>query len=180
MPRDLAEAELSARVHDLAWLLCDVDGVLTDGRIYYDADGENLKCFNTRDGLGMKLAQRAGLKVGVLSARTSPPLVRRVTGLGLDAALLGEHDKAAVFTAFLAREGVTAREVAYIGDDLLDLPVLCRCGLAFAPADAVREVQAMAHRVTAAGGGRGAVREMVELLLRARGDWQRLVDSYLP
>lgn len=178
MPRDLQESVFVQRAKDLAWLLCDVDGVLTDGRIYYDAEGETLKCFSIRDGLGLKLAQAAGLKVGLLSARRSPPLIRRVTELGLDAALLGEHDKAAVFEAFVAREGTTAGQVAYVGDDLLDLPVLKSCGLAFAPADAVVEVRDAAHRVTTSGGGRGAVRETVEILLKARGDWQRIVDSY--
>ena len=174
----LDSTEITRRAATLEWLLCDVDGVLTDGRIYFGPDGESLKCFDTRDGLGLKLAQQAGIKIGILSARRSAPLERRISELGLDESILGETDKAAAFATFLERRRTSADCVAYIGDDLLDLRVMGLCGLAFAPSDAAAEVRAAAHVVTERGGGRGAVRELVELLLNARGDWRGIVAGY--
>ena len=167
------------RARSIEWILLDVDGVLTDGRLIYGADGEQWKVFDVRDGLGMKLAQRAGLKVGILSGRVSAALERRVQGLELDALMMDRSDKADAFAEFLAAQGTAPERVAYMGDDLIDLPVLLRCGLALAPADAVAEVRERVHRVLASKGGRGAVREMCELILRARGDWEGLLASYL-
>lgn len=176
-PEDLdAVAE---RARSIEWILLDVDGVLTDGRLIYGAEGEQWKVFDVRDGLGMKLAQRAGLKVGILSGRVSAALERRAQGLELDALMMDREKKGEAFAEFLAAHGTAAERVAYIGDDLVDLPVLRRCGLAFAPADAVAEVRERAHRVLESRGGRGAVREMCELILRARGDWEGLLASYL-
>lgn len=175
----LAEAELRRRATAVSWLLLDVDGVLTDGRLYYGPQGEELKVFHVRDGLALKLAQRHGIKVGVLSARRSRALEQRSKELGFDEELLRRSDKREAFQELLTRHELRAEQVAYAGDDLLDLPVLAACGLAFAPADAVAEVRERAHVVLATPGGRGAVRELVELLLTVRGDWQRTVDSFL-
>lgn len=174
----LTEAELVRRAERLEWLLLDVDGVLTDGRLYYGGHGEEYKVFHVRDGLALKLAQRAGLKVGVLSGRDSAGLTRRLAELGVDARITGRSDKAAAFAEFLGTHGVEAAAVAYAGDDLLDLPVLRRAGLSFAPADAVAEARAAAHRVLARPGGAGAVRELVELLLRARGSWDAMTKVF--
>lgn len=173
------DTELRERAHRLSWLLFDVDGVFTDGKLAYDADGETLKLFHVKDGLGLKLAQRAGLRVGVLSGRRSPALQRRLEDLGLDERILARSDKAHAFADFLQRRDLERHQVAFVGDDLLDLPVLRRCGLSFAPADAVPEVRQRVHRVLSRRGGEGAVREMVELVLRARGDWERLVEEFL-
>jgi 3-deoxy-D-manno-octulosonate 8-phosphate phosphatase (KDO 8-P phosphatase) len=175
----LSDEEFAHRASALEWLLFDVDGVLTDGRLYYGADGERLKVFHVRDGLGLALARRAGLKVGILSGRPSRAVAARGRELGLDAVILDRSDKAAAFAEFLAERGTDPARVAYAGDDLLDLPVLRRCGLSFAPADAVAEVRAAVHRVLAAPGGREAAREMVEHVLRARGEWQRLLARWL-
>jgi len=175
----LEDAELRRRAGRLGWLLLDVDGVFTDGRLYYGGGGERLKVFHVRDGLAVRLAQRGGLKVGVLSGRASPGLSRRLTELGLDAMITGRSDKARAFAEFLDRHGAEPGRVAYAGDDLLDLPVLERVGLSFAPADAVAEVRAAVDRVLAAPGGGGAVRELVELLLAARGSWPGLIDRLL-
>jgi len=174
----LDDRELARRAAGLEWLLLDVDGVLTDGALLYSADGEAMKAFHVRDGLGLKLAQRAGLGVGLLSGRDSAPLRRRAEELGLDAVILGRDDKEAAFDGFLAARGTRAEHVAYAGDDLLDLPVLRRAGLAFAPADAVAEVRRGADRVLRAAGGHGAVRELVEILLRARGQWRELTAGW--
>lgn len=174
----LSDAELARRAKRLDWLLLDVDGVLTDGRLVYGGQGERYKVFHVRDGLAIRLARQAGLKVGILSGRSSPPLERRAADLGLDAVVLARSDKGRAFAEFLDREGTAADRVAYAGDDLLDLPVLRRCALSFAPADAAAEVRERVDRVLAAGGGRGAVRELVELLLRARGAWEGAVESF--
>jgi 3-deoxy-D-manno-octulosonate 8-phosphate phosphatase (KDO 8-P phosphatase) len=178
MPR-LDDAELARRAAAVSWLLLDVDGVFTDGHLLYSQRGEELKSFHVRDGLAVRLAQRAGLKVGVLSGRASGALERRARELDFDAVILGRSEKGPAFDRFLAEHGVTADAVAYAGDDLLDLPVLTRAGLAFAPADAVPEVRRRVHRVLAAGGGAGAVRELVETLLTARGDWSRVIAPWL-
>jgi 3-deoxy-D-manno-octulosonate 8-phosphate phosphatase (KDO 8-P phosphatase) len=175
----LSDAEFARRAQRLEWLLLDVDGVLTDGRLWYGAGGERLKVFHVRDGLAVRLAQRGGLRVGALSGRASPALARRFAELGLDAVITGRSDKARAFAEFLDRHRAEPDRVAYAGDDLLDLPVLRRAGLSFAPADAVPEVRAAVHRVLAAQGGREAAREMTEQILRARGEWERLLAPWL-
>ncbi|MBV8201955.1 MAG: phenylphosphate carboxylase subunit delta [Acidobacteria bacterium] len=172
-------AALKERAAGLAWLLLDVDGVLTDGRLVYGADGEQWKVFDVRDGQGLGLAQRDGLKVGLLSGRESRALEARAQEIGVDALVMHRTDKAAAFGEFLSAHAITAARVAYMGDDLLDLPVLLACGLSFAPADAVPDVRSRVHHVLSLPGGRGAVREMVEIVLQARGAWDRLLAGYL-
>ena len=167
------------RAADLEWLLTDVDGVLTDGRLRFGPRGEDRKLFHVRDGLGLKLAQRAGLKVGVLSARGGAALDLRVAELDLDVALTGREDKGEAFREFLAEHGSEPRRVAYVGDDLVDLPVLLRCGLSFAPADAAAEVRERVDCTLGRPGGAGAVREAVEWILKARGEWASVIASYL-
>ena len=174
----LDESDFARRAAELEWILCDADGVLTDAGLYYDRRGHNQLRFDARDGLGLKLAQLAGLKVGILSGRDSPALERRANELKLEFLSMGGADKLAGLETFLSRHDTVARRVAYVGDDLPDLVVLGQCGLSFAPADAAQEVQDVVHRVLASPGGYGAVREMVELLLRARGDWESLVARF--
>lgn len=179
MSTDLAlDPDLARRAGALSWLLFDVDGVLTDGQLVYDRDGEALKLFDVKDGFGLKLAQRAGLQIGVLSGRRSRALTRRLDELGLDEKIVGRSDKNDAFDGFLERHGLQPAQVAFTGDDLLDLPVLQRCGLSFAPADAVPEVRDRVHRVLSRPGGQGAVREVVELVLRARGAWDSLIRQH--
>lgn len=175
----ISEHELARRARDLDWLLFDVDGVFTDGRLLYGAGGEQWKVFHVRDGLGLRLAQQAGLKVGILSGRGNAALELRARELGLDALIQERSDKGAAFAEFLTAQRTAPERVAYMGDDLLDLPVMRRCGLAFAPADAVAEVRERADRVLSCRGGAAVVREVCELILRARGDWQRLVTHLL-
>jgi 3-deoxy-D-manno-octulosonate 8-phosphate phosphatase (KDO 8-P phosphatase) len=171
-------AELASRAEALEWILCDVDGVLTDGGLAYDRRGRQILRFDVKDGMGLKLAQRAGLKVGLLSAREVGAIHHRAAELQLDLVMTGVSDKGARFSAFLDKHNTAPQRVAYIGDDLPDLVVLGRCGLAFCPADAVAEVKVVAHRVLATAGGRGAVREMVEILLRARGVWESVLAPF--
>lgn len=172
-PEDLRE-----RAALLEWLVFDVDGVLTDGRLYYTELGEQIKAFHVRDGLGFRLAQRAGLRLGLLSGRRSAPLEKRAAEFDFDVVLLGRSDKHATFEAFLRQVETKPERVAYIGDDLPDLVVLRRCGLSFAPADAVDEVRAVVDHVLAKPGGQGAVREMVEVVLKARGEWEQRLARY--
>lgn len=174
----MQDDDLQRRAAGLQWLLFDVDGVLTDGLLYYGPKGETLKRFNVRDGLGFRLAQGVGLKLGLLTGRRSKPLERRARELDFDAVVMGSKDKNHDFDQFLERWGTTPGRVAYIGDDLPDLPVLGRCALAFAPADAAPEVRAIAHTVLETAGGRGAAREMIEILLRARGEWQQVMARF--
>ncbi|MEE8139171.1 MAG: phenylphosphate carboxylase subunit delta [Thermoanaerobaculia bacterium] len=174
----LSEQEFVRRAAELEWIICDVDGVLTDGGLYFDGHGAVLQRFDVRDGLAFALARSAGLKVGLLSGRSSPALKRRAAELRLDALMAGVDDKRAALDQFLERHGTVTRRIAFIGDDLPDLVVLGRCGLSFAPADAAPEVRTVVHRVLEARGGRGAVREMVEILLRASGAWEEVFSSY--
>jgi 3-deoxy-D-manno-octulosonate 8-phosphate phosphatase (KDO 8-P phosphatase) len=157
----------------------DCDGVLTDGRIWILESGEDQKAFHTRDGLGIELLHRAGLKSGVISGRVSSALDRRAQSLGMSFVWQGCEDKRKAFADTLAQADLTESEVAFVGDDLNDIPLMSRSGLAIAVADAAAETRARAHYVTKAPGGRGAVREVVELILKAQGRWHDLVASYL-
>ena len=172
-------AELQKRVARVKLLLMDCDGVLTDGRIWILENGEDQKAFHTRDGLGIDLLHRAGLKSGIISGRTSSALERRAQSLGVSYLWQGRDDKRQAFATTLAQVDVTKEEVAYVGDDLTDLPLMVQSGFAIAVGDAVEEVKARAHYVTTASGGNGAVREVVELILKAQGRWEELVKSYL-
>jgi 3-deoxy-D-manno-octulosonate 8-phosphate phosphatase (KDO 8-P phosphatase) len=170
--------ELDRKARAIEWLVLDVDGVLTDGRLHLGADGELVKCFHVRDGLAIRLAQAAGLRVAILSARSSSIVARRAAEVGIDEVVQGREDKAAAFRELVSRRRVAAAAVAYVGDDLQDLPVLVAAGLAAAPADAVAEVRAAVDYVTGARGGEGCVRELVERLLVARGAWEAVVARF--
>lgn len=149
-------------------VLLDVDGTLTDGGLYYLEDGSVALRFDVRDGLGLVLARRAGLVVGIVSARNMPQVRQRAEELGLDEIHLGIGDKLSVVEAILARRGVPRDALCYAGDDLVDLPAMAAAGLPVAVADAVPQVRAAAAWVTTKPGGRGAVRELIDALLEAR------------
>jgi 3-deoxy-D-manno-octulosonate 8-phosphate phosphatase (KDO 8-P phosphatase) len=157
----------------------DVDGVLTDGRIYIGEAGETVKAFSTLDGHGLKLLRQGGIEPLVITGRDSPAVRRRVADLGLQHAVYGAHDKAAAAVALLSALGLDWPEVAAIGDDWPDLPLLLRAGFACAPANAHAEVKAAAHHVTAASGGHGAAREFCDLLLMAAGRYAGLLQGHL-
>jgi len=157
----------------------DVDGVLTDGRLYIGGDGESMKAFNTLDGHGLKLLARAGVTPLVITGRDSPAVRRRVADLGLPHAHYGVEDKMAAAVAQLAALGVDWADTAAIGDDWPDLPLLARCGFACASANAHAEVKAIADHVTALPGGHGAAREFCDLLLMASGRYAALLHAQL-
>jgi 3-deoxy-D-manno-octulosonate 8-phosphate phosphatase (KDO 8-P phosphatase) len=174
-PLDLARKAAAIRL-----LLFDVDGVLTDGRILIHADGAESKQFSIRDGTAVVWAQRAGLAVGLLSGRHSAATTVRAAQLGIAIVRQVAADKLQMLQELLGQERLQEHEVAFMGDDLLDLPVLLRAGLSAAPADAAPEVIARVDWVSGKAGGDGAARELVEMLLRAQGKWEALLQGYLP
>jgi 3-deoxy-D-manno-octulosonate 8-phosphate phosphatase (KDO 8-P phosphatase) len=174
----MKDEALAARCRALKLVLSDVDGVMTDGSVWLLPDGGEAKAFHIRDGLGIVLAQRAGLRTGIVSGRASEAVARRAAELGMAPVLQGVRDKREALRAILQGEGLLAEEVAYIGDDVNDLPILSEVGLSAAPADAALEVRLQAFMVTEAGGGRGCLREFIEAILRARGDWDRVLAGH--
>jgi len=173
------QTSIERRASRIKLLLMDCDGVLTDGRLWLTPDGDEQKSFHTHDGLGLSLLDRAGLKSGIITGRNSKAAARRAAELGVEFVRQGESDKIAAFEAVLQQAGIAENEVAFVGDDLPDIPIMKRAELAVAVADAVEETRAAAHYVTQARGGRGAVREVVELILKSQGRWHDLVEDYL-
>ncbi len=168
------------RARRIRLILLDVDGVLTNGKILVHADGSESKQFDIKDGTGVVLAQKAGIRVGLLSARQSASTTERAAQLRITIVRQGALDKLGEYDAIRADLGLADEEVAYMGDDLLDLPVLARVGLATAPADAVPDVRAAAHWVSRQRGGDGAVRELAEMVLKAQDRWDALVAEWTP
>lgn len=157
----------------------DVDGVLTDGTLYISEAGETLKAFHALDGHGLKLLAQGGITPIVITGRDSPAVRRRLTDLGVSHAVFGAHDKLAAAGPLLAQLGLSWAQLAVMGDDWPDLPLLLRAGLAVAPANAHPEVKAVAHHVSALQGGQGAARECCDLLLWASGQYDRLLHGHL-
>lgn len=171
--------QIRQRAKRIRLLLLDVDGVLTEGRIVYGNGGLEVLAFHVRDGLAIKIAQGSGITVALVSGRKSEALLRRAEELNLEEVHTGVEDKIAVFRQLLIRYRLEDAEVAYIGDDLPDLPLFRRAGLAITVADAPWEVQSAAHLVTSLPGGRGAVRETLEWLLKSQGTWNRACADFL-
>jgi len=171
---------MKADFADIQMLALDVDGVLTDGTLLVHADGSESKIFNTLDGHGIRMWQRAGLKVALLSGRASEPTKHRAEQLKIEYVFQDCRNKLPVFEEFLVQLGLGPEAVAYIGDDLTDLPVIRYVGFGVAVANAVDEVKQYADYVTTRPGGNGAVREVIEYILRKTGKWQELMNRYLP
>jgi 3-deoxy-D-manno-octulosonate 8-phosphate phosphatase (KDO 8-P phosphatase) len=159
-------------------LLFDVDGVLTDGKILLHADGTESKQFDIRDGTGLVWAQKAGLLVGLLSARTSVATTQRAAQLGISLVRQGDASKLRAYDDILRQHGYEDGDVAYMGDDVLDIPIIERVGLSACPADASRDVRSRVDYVCRSGGGNGAARELVELVLKAQHRWQALLVGH--
>ena len=171
--------DLARKAAGIRLVLFDVDGVLTDGRILLHADGSESKAFSIRDGTGIVWAQRAGLATGLLSARQSGATTARAAQLGIRLVRQEARDKLQMYSELLEEEGLNDVDVAFMGDDVLDLPVLSRVGLSAAPADAAPDVLARVDWVSSRVGGDGAARELIELLLHAQGKWETLIDGYV-
>lgn len=169
---------LSIRCSKIKAIILDVDGVLTNGQIGYRDDGNEIKFFHVRDGHGLKLAQRAGLKIGILSGRRSLANRIRFEELKLDFMYEAIKDKDEGFTRLLEEQALSAEECMYFGDDVVDARPMSRCGLAVAVGDAVAELDQVAHLRTRASGGNGAIREGIEFLLKEQGQWEKLMERY--
>lgn len=162
----------------MRWLVLDVDGVLTDGRVILDGGDGEWKAFDVRDGQRIVLAAREGIRTVFLTGRSSRVVERRAAELGVHRVYQGAQDKGEAMDRFFREEGAHPGETAYLGDDIIDLPALRRAGLKAAVGDAVAEVQAVADWISAAPGGRGAVRELVEFILVAQGRWDAALARY--
>ena len=169
---------LPQRCARIAMLVLDVDGVLTDGRIVYTDQGAEIKAFHVRDGSGLKIWTGLGHKAGIITGRRSLIVERRAQELDITAVIQGAADKKEALLQMTGALGITLEQVCGIGDDIVDVPVLRACGLAVAVADACGEAKDEADYVTQTRGGRGAVREVIELILRAQGSWQTIVARY--
>ncbi len=172
--------KIDERLQQIELILSDVDGVLTDGGISYDNQGIESKTFHVRDGLAIKLWQRAGHQFGILTARSSHIVKVRATELGVELIRQGFEDKLPVAKEVMEQLGMESHQVCYVGDDLPDLPVMRFVGMGVAVADAVAEIRSVAHIVTKAHGGAGAVRELVERILKAKNRWEGLIAKYDP
>lgn len=159
-------------------LLLDVDGVMTDGRIIYLNDGGEAKAFDVKDGHGLKLIQRAGIQVGIITGRQSDIVARRAAELGIELVYQGAKDKMQPFMEILEKLGLEPSEVAYVGDDLVDLPVMRRVGFSATVADASDDIKPYVDLVTSRPGGRGAVREVCDFLLKKSGLWTSVTNRY--
>jgi len=170
--------DLNRRASRIKLLLMDCDGVLTDGRLELLENGDEQKTFHARDGQGIGLFHRAGLKTGIISGRTSSAVERRAQDLGMSYVKQYAKDKIGALDEILALANVSVHECAFIGDDLADIPVMRRVGLAVAVGDAVVETKQAAHFITEQKGGHGAVREVTELILKAQGRWEELMKQF--
>ncbi len=175
----LARPDLDARAQSIRLILLDVDGVLTDGTLSVSAAGDERQSFFVRDGSAIVWAQRAGIEVGLLSGRAGPAAARRAAELQISTVLQGVRDKRQAFVSLTGDLGLQPEHVAYMGDDLMDLPVLELAGLSAAPSDACAEVRDRVHFVAQAAGGRGAVREFIELILHGSGRWDAALRGIL-
>jgi 3-deoxy-D-manno-octulosonate 8-phosphate phosphatase (KDO 8-P phosphatase) len=172
-------APLLLRAQPVRLLILDVDGVLTDGRLYFSEQGESLKCFSVLDGQGIRLLQRAGIEVAVITGRDSAALRTRLTALNIHRAVFGTEDKLPAATQLLAQLGMSWSETAMMGDDWPDLPLLHRAQLACTPANGHIENHAIAHFSSSAKGGEGAVRQVCDLILTAQGHYARFFEALL-
>lgn len=160
-------------------LILDIDGVLSDNRLYYGDNGIEYKSFHTRDGHGMVMLQQSGIEIGIITGRKSPLIDKRMKDLKVSHLYQGVPDKLPTFLKLVEQENLSFEEIAYMGDDILDLPILTRVGLSACPQDADPEVTPRVDYVSRFTGGRGCVREMCELLLKSQGLWQKQIDFYL-
>ena len=170
--------ELTDRIKKISMLLCDVDGVLTRGGIILGSGGQEFKQFDVQDGMGITLARQGGLKTGVITGRESEAVIQRAKELQFDLISQGKNDKLQVLDEIISDFTITYENVCYIGDDLLDMAVMKKAGVSAAPANARREVKEISDIITENQGGGGAVRELVEIILKTQNKWQDIVNKY--
>jgi 3-deoxy-D-manno-octulosonate 8-phosphate phosphatase (KDO 8-P phosphatase) len=171
--------EITQRAANIKLAVFDVDGVLTDGTLFFGDDGQEYKGFSIKDGHGMRMLQHYGVAIAIITGRDSMVVARRMAELGIEHVLQGHREKLPAFEQLLGRLGTAAMETAYVGDDVVDIPILRRAGLAVAVQDAHPLVKRYAHWTTSSQGGRGAVREVCELILQAQGRLEQALAHYL-
>lgn len=167
------------RAAQVRLMIFDVDGILTDGSLHFGPDGEVIKTFNVLDGHGIKLLQQSGVATAIISARQSPIVLKRAGDLGITHVQQGAHEKRAAFEQLLERTGLAPQACGFVGDDVIDLPILLRVGFAASVPNGHPEVRARVHHVTQAAGGHGAAREICDLILRAQGNYEAALAPYL-
>jgi 3-deoxy-D-manno-octulosonate 8-phosphate phosphatase (KDO 8-P phosphatase) len=167
------------KLSQIKLLLLDVDGVLTDGQIIYSDSGEQIKSFNSKDGLGLRLLMDSNIQVGIITGRKSKALAHRCENLGIDLVFDGIKDKSIALIKIVQLTGIQAEHIAFAGDDLIDLPTMIRVGFSFTVPDAPKEVKHHAHMITQSRGGQGAVREICEIILKAQGVWDLIINKFL-
>lgn len=167
------------RAAALRLMIFDVDGILTDGSLHYGPQGELIKTFNVLDGHGIKLLQQSGVATAIITARQSEIVARRAADLGIATLMQGVHDKLTAFESILSESGINARQCGFMGDDVIDLPVMTRVGFAASVPNGHPEVRARAHYLAQANGGRGAVREVCDFILQAQGNYEAALAPYL-
>lgn len=173
-------ADAEERAKRLKLMIFDVDGILTDGTLYLADSGEEFKGFNVRDGHGIKMLRDSGVAVAIVTSRRSRVVELRARDLGIALLRQGALDKGAAFGEMVSGLGLEDAAAGYMGDDLVDLPVLCRCGFAATVPEAPETLRKRAHYVTHSGGGRGAAREVCEFVMRAQGTLESAIDAFLP
>lgn len=171
--------DILERAAQIRLVIFDVDGVLTDGSLFLGDDGQEYKAFHSRDGHGMKMLRETGVEIGIITARTSQVVEYRMNNLGIRHVYQGKLDKLPAYDELVAKLGLAPQQVAYVGDDVIDLPVMRRSGLAVAVQDAHPLVKQHAHWISEHGGGRGAARDVCELIMRAQGTLERQLQKYL-
>ncbi|OGL46211.1 MAG: hypothetical protein A2161_03705 [Candidatus Schekmanbacteria bacterium RBG_13_48_7] len=166
------------RAKKITHIFLDVDGVLTDGKIIYGESGKELKYFDVKDGVGIKLAQKAGIEFVIITGRTSEILTQRCLELDIKFVYQGNWDKLGQLKKILKKKKIPLDHIAYMGDDIVDLPVMKRIGLAAAPSDCVQEIREISHFITNKPGGYGAVRELIEFILKSQEKWDEILSKY--
>ena len=175
----VTDEEIRTRAAAIRMVLLDVDGVLTDGKLYLGKDGQELRAFYVRDGLSIRLGQSVGLEFGIMSGRDSPLVEQRARELKIEQIHQGVHAKGERFDRIASETGLEPKEICFVGDDLIDVPAMRRAGLAACPADGCTETRKYAHYVCENRGGQGAVREVVDLILRASDRWDTAMERFL-
>ncbi len=171
--------ELIKRIKKITMLICDVDGVLTKGGIILGSEGQEFKQFNVQDGMGITLAREGGLKTGIITGRQSEAVTQRARELKFDVISQGIEDKLKTLVSIMGDFNIEYENICYIGDDLLDMKIMRRSGISAAPSNARREVKEISDIVTEKKGGEGAIRELVELILKKQNKWEKIVDKYM-
>lgn len=171
--------DLKARAVKIKLVIFDVDGVLTSGSLFYGDDGQEYKAFHSRDGHGMKMLQKSGVEIGIITGRTSEVVKHRVKNLSIKHVYQGQLEKLPAFNSLLDKLKLLPEEVAYVGDDVVDLPIMIRVGLAVTVSDGHALAKKHAHWITEKAGGHGAAREICEFIMQAQGTWDALVQEYI-